>query len=319
METWGQNSRKTGELMVEEGLVNPADIEQVLAIQEKNRTSLSRNQSRFFGMILCGLNLITPTDNYCVLKKHNKLIGLQDFLIQKKILSRPVVEKTQTRSMELNIPFISLLLEERLIPKTLLAQLVFDLFYIPFRSISDVVFDADSRPGLSLVIKKVQAREHKVIPLVLKENTLVCGITDPENLVFIREVNHQFPQYRFKPLIIPFSGFIWFYKMLYEETWNPGRVTDKSVDLSLLLKFSVSIFDPEGQKEEILSLYKRYELVRSLAGSPVKKDRARMFQAFVAEHHEKLTREYRCSTIVFSLKNEGTQVRIMAFPNGRKG
>jgi len=310
----GKHNRKTGELLVDEGLVHAADIKRVLAIQAEARGSLQSNKSRLFGMILCDLNLVTPTDNYCVLEKHGKLITIQSFLIQKKLVSRSVVEKTLARSIEMNIPFMSLLLEDGIISKTMLQQIVFDLFYIPFRSISDIVFDNKTRTKFSLIINKSQAGEHKIIPLLLKGNTLLCGIADPQSLTFIRELNNKFPQYRFKTVFIPFSGFSWFYKMLYGEAWGPGEVMEKPVDLSLLLKFCVTITEPAKERAAILSMYKRYELVRGLVGCREKRDRAGMFQAFVAEHHGKITRKYNCKSVEFSLKKESKQLQIMAFP-----
>ncbi len=306
--------QKTGELLVDEGLVTPADIKQVLAIQEKGRSFLKGNKRRLFGMILCDLNLITPTDNYCVLEKHGKLITIQNFLIQKKLVSPSLVEKTLARSIELKIPFMSLLLEDGIIPKRLLQEIVFDLFHIPFRSISDIVFNQQTRTELSFVIKKIQAREHKVIPLILKGDTLLCGITDPQNLTFIRELNNQFPQYRFKTVFISFSGFTWFYKMLYEEAWVLEKSKGKPVDLSLLLKFFITIADPVKETEAVLALYKRYEQVRGLVGFAAQGERKQMFQAFVAEYHGKIRQQYHCRAIEFSLKKEKNQVRIMAFP-----
>ena len=307
--------------------MDPGDIERALAIQEKSRASLQRDESRLFGMILCDLNLITPTDTYCVLEKYGKLITIQEYLIQQQILSRLVVEKAQKVAHRRNISFMSLLLEDRIIPKTLLQQIAFDLFHISFRSISDIIFDADTRQELSLIIQKREARVHKVIPLIIKGKTLVCGMTDPDNLIFLRDLNAQFPQYRFNPLFIPFSGFTWFYKMLYDEAWTPKTTIDKTinttidkpVDLSLLLKFCVTITEPAREKQAILSLYKRYALVRSLVGCPIQGDRFGMFQAFVAEYHGKITREYQCQAIEFSLKKDSAkkdsaQLLIMASP-----
>lgn len=313
-----EHRQKIGELLVDEGLVNPADIQQVLAIQEKGRSSLARSKNRLFGMILCDLNLITPTDNYCVLEKHGKLITIQDFLIQKKLVSPSLVEKTLARSLELNIPFMSLLLEDGIIPKKLLQQIVFDLFHIPFRSISDIVFNNHTRTELSFIIDKIQAREHKVIPLILKGNTLLCGIADPQNLTFIRELNNQFPQYRFKTVFISFSGFTWFYKMLYEEAWVLETSMEKPVDLSLLLKFCVTIADPVKEKDAVLALYKRYEQMRSLVGFAAQGERKKMFQAFVAEFHGKIRQKYHCRSIEFSLKKEKNLLRIMAFPKDQE-
>ena len=309
---------KTGELLVDTGLVNPADIQQVLAIQEQGRASLARSKSRLFGMILCDLNLITPTDNYCVLEKHGKLVTLQDFLVQKKLVSLSLVEKTLARAVEVDIPFMSLLLEDGIISKTLLQQIVFDLFHIPFRSISDIVFSKHSRTELFFVIDKKKARQHKVIPLILKGNTLLCGISDPQNLHFIRELNTQFPQYRFKTVFISFSGFTWFYKMLYEEAWVLNKPIKKPVDLSLLLKFRVTIVDPVKETQAVLALYKRYEQTRSLVGFSAKGDRQQMFQAFVAEYHGKIRQKYHCRAIEFSLKKEKNMVRIMAFPKDQE-
>ena len=93
MESKGQPRRKIGALLVDEGLVNPEDVQRVLLIQKKRRESPSSNKSRLFGMILCDLNLITPTDNYCVLEKHGKLITLQDFLIIEQILPKSSVDR----------------------------------------------------------------------------------------------------------------------------------------------------------------------------------------------------------------------------------
>lgn len=312
--TQGQTIRKTGEILVDEGLVHKNDIDRVLAIQKKNKASMSRNKSRLFGMILCDLNLITPIDNYCVLKNHGKLKSIQDFIIQKKITSPSAIEKIQAKSIELDIPFMSLLLEEGILPKIKLQQIVFNLFHIPFRPISDIVFDEKSKISLSSIIKKKQAQEHKIIPLDLKDSTLLCGITDPDNLIFIRLLNQEFPQYRFKPFFMSFPVFTWFYKVLYEEAWVSRKALKKPVDLSLLLKFFVTIFDPAKEKNIILSLYKRYELVQSLTDHPAQGDRAEMFQAFIAENHERIMQKYQCSTIEFSLKNEKNQLRVMAFP-----
>ncbi len=85
---------------------------------------------------------------------------------------------------------------------------VFDLFHIPFRSISDFIFNMKRPNRLVHVLDNTQTQlEHRSIPLVLKDNTILFGLTDPEHIVFIRELNDRFPQYRFKTLFIPFSGF----------------------------------------------------------------------------------------------------------------
>jgi hypothetical protein len=314
---------KTGDIMVGEGLVSPEDVDQALAIQEKNRTSLTRNRGQLFGMVLCDLNLTTPLDTYCTLEKHEKLVSVSDFLVRKNIVTQSRIDRAKARAEAKDIPFISYLLEERIVPKILLQQVLFDLFHIPFRSVSDVVFDQTSQDKLSGIVDKVRAAEHKVIPLQLTGNTLLMGITDPDNLVFLRGLDQQLPQYRFSPVFIPFSGFLWFYKLLYKENWGEKR-NNAPVDLSLLMKFSVSVTDPARDKKDILSLYDRYEQVRVQSRNQDEKrfadrikepaDRSGLFFTFIRQNHARITREYNCSAVEFSLKKTDDRLMVTALP-----
>ena len=308
------NSRKTGQLLVEEGLVRQEDVERALAIQAKAKNAISRTRARLIGMILCDLNLVTPIDIYCVLEAHGKLLSLETFLIEKGLVSQSTVEAVKSRAKETGTPFLSLMAEEGAISKPELQQIVFDLFHIPFRSISDIVFDANLRLDLTAVIPESLAKEHLVIPLVIKSQTLLCGITDPDNLLLIQKLNTQFPQYRFKTLFIPFSGFTWFYKLLYEKSWVTRNPPEKSVDLSLLLKFCLKVTDPVADHRGIESLYNRYELVRNLTGRPAKGNRLALFKEFILESHKRIVRETGCKGVDYCLDNTGKRLRVVAFP-----
>ncbi len=315
---------KTGDIMVGEGLVSPGDVKQVLAIQEKNKTSLTRNRGQLFGSVLCDLNLVTPLDAYCALDKHEKLVSVSDFLVRKNIVTQSRIDRAKARAEAKGIPFISYLLEERIVPKALLQQMIFDLFHIPFRSVSDVVFDKTSRGKLSGILNKTKACEHKIIPLQLTGNTLLMGITDPDNLIILRDLDAKFPQYRFTPVFIPFSGFTWFYKLLYKE--NLRSTNTSPVDLSLLMKFSVSITDPDRDKKEILSLYDSYEQVRMQSLHQEKKqsddpvedrdqpERSAQFFTFIRQNHARITEAYNCASVEFSLKKTDDRLMVMALP-----
>ena len=75
---------KTGQIMIQEGLVSPGDLEFALDIQAKSKGSNLEKRPRLLGMTLCQLNLITPLDNFYVLQKHNKLMSVTDRLCEKK-------------------------------------------------------------------------------------------------------------------------------------------------------------------------------------------------------------------------------------------
>ena len=305
---------KTGELLVKEGLIRPDDIHLALSIQEKRQASLSLNKSRLIGMILCDLNLITPMDNYWVLHKYNKLKSIQEALVSEKMLSREVVSNAKMDSQQQDIPFISLLLTTGLVSITGMQSLLFDLFHIPFRSISDFNFNKKDSKELVRVLDKFKSRENRIIPLVLKGNTILFGLTEPENILFIRKLNDLFPQYRFKALFIPFSEFSKGVKILYESSGKIVPPKDKSLDLSLLLGFKVSIKNPEKENKSIQTLYERYELLRQLIGNKKRGSQHNKFNAFINQTYKKITREYKTREIEFSLKKENQDVKVIAFP-----
>jgi MshEN domain len=310
---------KTGDLLAKEGLIRPEDIDKVLLLQKKEQDSSSLKTKRLFGMILCDLNLITPRDNYYVLHKYNKLQSLQSLLVSKKILSKEMVERTEKDVKQQDIPFISSLLEQGLVSTGQMQTILFDLFHIPFKSISDFTFNKEDANLMIQVMDKQKSLENKCIPLGLKDNTLVFGITDPENILFLQKLNDLFPQYRFKSVFISFSWFSKFYEKIYKtsrekEHRKKTTPTDKILDLSLLLNFKTSIQDPEQENDSIQTLYERYELLRQLIGNPKRANLENEFAEFVIETHKKITREYKNQIIKFSLKKEKRDVKIIAFP-----
>jgi hypothetical protein len=304
---------KTGEIMVREGLIRLDDINTVLAIQKKRQAAMSLEKSRLFGMILCDLNLVTPLDNYGVLHKHKKLMSIESALVSKKMLSSDLVQSILKGSRLQGIPFISSLITKKCVSPTAMQTLLFDLFHIPFRSISDFMFNDRDRETLVKVLDKATSLEKKSLPLVIKNNTLLFGITDPDNILFLQKLNDQFPQYRFKAMFIPFSGFTWFHRIIYDGLG--GALSAKTPpDLSLLLNFSVSIQDSEKETEAVLSLYWRYEQLRILTGNPGSRNFEKEFMEFIVFHHHTLTAKFKSRSIRFSFQRDETGVKVAAFP-----
>lgn len=305
-------SLRSGEIMVKEGMIRLDDINTALYIQKKRQESISSEKKRFFGMTLCDLNLITPLDNYCVLHKYKKLISLQSALVSKKMLSRDIVLGILKDSRDQGVPFISSLITKKCVSAAAMQTLLFDLFHIPFRSISDFIFNDKDRDILVKVLDRATSMGQKILPLMMKNNTLLFGITDPENILFIHQLNDRFPQYRFKAMFIPFSGFNWFYRILYEGI--PALPDKRSLDLSLLLSFKTSIRDPEKEKEAVFSFYQRYEQLRDLTENPKRGNLQNKFFEFINLHHRMLMTKYQSRSIGFSLKQDDAGIKVVAFP-----
>jgi hypothetical protein len=305
---------KTGELLVKEGLICLKDVDMALSIQKKRPDSVSIKKNRLLGMILCDLNLVTPVDNYYILHKYKKIMSIQSALVSTHKISKEVVSRTWNESQQQGIPFISFLLKTGLVSTGGMQALLFDLFHIPFRSISDFIFNEKNREELISVLNNEQSHKTGIIPMVLKDNTILFGITDPDNIVFIRQLNDLYPQYRFKTLFIPFSGFSWFHEIIYDTRREETAPEKEPLDLSLLLSFRTSVKSPEKEKESIQILYKRYERLRQLIGKPKRETLQDEFYKFIIQTHKSITREYKSHSIEFSLKKEDRDVKLMAFP-----
>jgi hypothetical protein len=305
---------KTGELLAREGYVRQADIDMALSIQESRRNSLSLKKSRLFGMILCDLNLVTPVDNYWVLHKYHKIQSVQSALIADRSVSKEEISAAEKMSKEQQIPFISLLLKQKKVSLNRMQQLLFDLFHVPFRSISDFIFKEKDRSQLLTVMDGKTALENKILPLVVKSNTLLFGITDPDNILVIKKLSDKFPQYRFKILFIPYSGFSWFYDIIYQTRAPIHAPVNRPLDLSSLLNFKTEIQDPEQETAAVQELYEQYELLRMQAGNPPRTPLENEFLSFVIHSHQQISQAHPCQSIEFSLKKKDGRVNLLAFP-----
>jgi len=315
-------SLKIGEIFVKEGLINPSDIDTVLSIQQKHENSPSIKATQFFGTILCSLNRITPVENYWVLHKYRKMLSLFDALVEKNMVSDKKLAQVYQQAEDTKIPVFGILLKQKVITKSLLQRLVYEYYHVPYRSISDFVFHPDKQSELCRVIKMEEAHEHSMIPLLIKKQTMLVGITSPENMLFVYRLNQKFPQYHFKVLFIPYLDFFWFYKLLYNQK-KTGQQSESGTietvpDVSLLLKFETELSDPRRQIEFVRSFYHRYELLRKLILKKKQEDRSTDFIEFIMEKYDQIAKEYKCKKIRFKFKKTDGRVDILAKPVGGK-
>ncbi len=297
--------RKTGELFVDEGLITPAHVEQVLLIQKR--------QFHFFGNICCSLNIISPVDNYRVLHKYQRLINMETYLRNTGGLQPDSITRCNTKAIEKNIPFLSALMQENLLSRQDLARVLFDLYHVPLRSVHEFVFHHRERSRFSGLISAQTAQEKGVLPLSIQDRTVTCGVLSPESLLFIDSLNERFPLYDFEPCFIPLTGFDLFYKPVYQDvTRTSASLVVSEADLKQ--KYSVIIGDPASEREKIRSLYEKYELFWALAGIDSKEDRHLAFLSFIREQYARIREEFQCSQVQFSIETQNGQPIITALP-----
>lgn len=309
------DSLQIGSLFVNEGLISSNDLERALAVQEKSRSSKSRDKPGFFVSLLCDLNLVTPVDAYYVLRKNKKLCSVQNYLEQENIVSSEVIKQCKIRGQETGKPFISTLLDESVLSEKHLSRILMELFRIPLKSRSDLGFDQKDKMELSSLISKDEARLNKAIPLLFLGKILLVGIMAPENLLFVRWLMQRLPHFRFETLFISYSGFTWFFEQLYDEAYDPDAVRDDSKKLSALLNYNMVIRDPIIEQDSVFGFYKQYEALECLArNSDLKQDRHVRFQSFIMEKHEEIINKFHCRAVRFSLEQIQGRAVIAALP-----
>ena len=330
---------KTGQIMVQQGLVTPENLDMALSIQKKNRDRALEGRTLFLGIILCKLNLITPVENYYVLKTHEKLVTTITRLAEKDYVSYSRLIEIESEAREQGTPFISYLLEKQVLPKTQLKEVLFELFGIPLRSISDITFDETNQTLLASIVDREQASANGLIPLQLSGDTLTIGITDPDGLLFIRTLDQRFPQYRFHPVFIPFPGFKWFYPILYPEAKalarkaistpppkKEGRDTppiavnanSPSEAKSFESSPPEAINDPRMELHAVARLFKQYERIRlgrdTQNNHEAYSRRMTHFADFICENYDKISARYGCQTIEFFAHEKDGKPMVMAKP-----
>ncbi len=301
------SSRKTGELFVDEGLISHQNVQQVLLLQKRD--------FHFFGNICCSLNMISPLDNYHVLHKYDRLVNMETYLRTTGALKTDSITRCNTKAIEKRTPFLSVLMQEELLSRQQLAQILFDLYHVPLRSVHEFVFQPRERSRFSGLISGASSRKNGVIPLGINNRTVTCGTTSPEGLLYIHRLNERFPLYRFEACFIPLSGFNWFYKPIYETSspgMGPSIVPGAAAELKH--KYSVIITDPVAERKTVRSLYEKYELFLALSGCESHEDRHLAFLFFIKEQYTRIRKEFQCEQVEFSIETQHGQPVITALP-----
>lgn len=304
---------KSGELLVKEGFVRMNDIEHALSLQSQERDDSSVAKHRLIGMILCDLNLMTPVDTFFALHKYNKIQSLDTALVASGMVAPEKMATLQKLAAEKGLPLISFLLKTGQVETSDMQKMLYDLYHVPFKSIKDIHLSHRDRIEMTRILEPATAGEKQVVPLMIKDHTILFGITSPDNMLLIHELSERFPQYRFNVVFIPFWGFSRFSRVIYDL---PSLSSDsqKPLDLSLLLTFRAKIEDPLKETALIHKLYHRYEQLLHLSGKRKRENRMNDFYHFIRLSHEKICKEFQCGSVEFSLKKADNGVKLIALP-----
>ncbi len=312
---------KTGELLVLEGLISPSDVEMVLSIQKNRKNSFSLTPHRFFGMILCDLNLITPVDLYFVLSKYHKHTTINDVLIHENKSNAETLSHLKNFIKQTEESYFDLLVKKKLISLKDLQKTIFDLYHIPYKRLNDISFIRSIRSSLEALQSYDESINSRTIPLAKRDTNLLFGITDPECLTHIRILDTRLPQYRIKTIFIPFQDYTKLFKAIYGKSFSKlsskdtiTRTKKMGPDLSLLFSFKTTLSNPVKEKNVITALYKRYKILMELTGSKKQRGNIIAFTTFITEKYNEIRLDHGCNKLEISLRKLDHSIEIIAVP-----
>lgn len=110
--------------------------------------------------------------------------GLARKLIQEGLLNAEQANKAQHDALEQKIPFVSLVVKQKLANSLAVAQAASDEFGVPILDIDTIDIDTE----VTKLVKEKLVRKHHTLPIFRRGNRLFVAVSDPTNLQGLDEI-----------------------------------------------------------------------------------------------------------------------------------
>jgi hypothetical protein len=167
-----------GGLLVKEGLINQAQLERVLALQQE------MEPRPLLGQLLLDQKLVTAYELNAALSKYNREHLLGDVLVETRLITTAQLETALATQRRTDGPLGETLIQlgfitERQLKRALSIQLRIAFVDLDHRSID---------PALTSLISESYARHHQVMPIARIDDRIVLAMADPTDVDRITEL-----------------------------------------------------------------------------------------------------------------------------------
>ena len=167
-----------GGLLVKEGLINQAQLERVLALQQE------MEPRPLLGQLLLDQKLVTAYELNAALSKYNREHLLGDVLVETKLITTAQLETALATQRKTDGPLGEILIQlgfitERQLKRALGIQLRIACVDLDHRPID---------PALTSLISESYARHHQVMPIARTDDRIVLAMADPTDVDRITEL-----------------------------------------------------------------------------------------------------------------------------------
>jgi type IV pilus assembly protein PilB len=172
---------RLGELLVAEGLVTPAQLEEVLRVQ--------RAPGRYapLGHVLITQKIITRDQLLSVLERHRRSSKLGDILLKSREISRTQLDAALDEQRRTQQPLSAVLLRLGYISEERLRVALCRTLHIRFFNLDAIVLD----PTLRGLVGEEFALKHRIVPVSRVGNLLILAMDDPTQTRLVAELQRN--------------------------------------------------------------------------------------------------------------------------------
>jgi len=300
---------RTGELLIEEGLIKDEDIRMALEIQERhNREKIAP----LIGGILCQWNMVTPFDLFYTLHKHGKLLRVGDILMRDGKVTASQLDEALSFQNETSKPFGEILVEKKFTAEPDLYHALARQGNIPFMTLNDFCYKEGDVNILSHFTGFDFVSEKKIIPLEYCYDTLTVAILKPHDMSELASLAFKSVMFRIKCVLIPKER----HQALFNAFWDVKTVAFPVTGAESFSKKMpvIVIHDPDSEIVKIDAMYHRYTMMKTAPGQIENESNSLLFREFIRENHERIRNQFKCSQVSYQLEKKDEKVLIQAFP-----
>lgn len=295
---------KTGELLIEEGLVKEEDIAMAIEIQERHNR---KKTPPLLGGVLCQWNMVTPLDLFSTLKKHDKLLKVGEILLRQGKVTSSQLDEARSARDKAQEPFGKILVDQKRVTQRELHHALATQGNIPFSPLDGFFYEKDAVNTLAHFTGFEPLFEKKVVPLEYGNEILTIAVSKPENMESVSALTYKNAMFRIKFLLIPEEKF----HSILSEFWNVNE--DAGRDPASRKPVMV-LADPDSETGKIDALYFRYKVLRKSSDDTDFESRIYLFREFIRGNHHRIVKRFQCREVSYQLEEKEGRVLIHAFP-----
>jgi Type II secretion system (T2SS), protein E, N-terminal domain len=176
--TASANGRRFGDLLVEEKLITPAQLDMALRLQARARVYLP------LGQVLVAEKVITRKQLTALLHRHRKRSRLGQILVRAGCIIEAQLNDALAQQSRMRLPLGRALIQLGYLSEPMLRDALCTQLHINFFDLDPIDFDRE----LARLISERYATRHLIVPVFRAGQVLVIAMDDPTRAALIEEL-----------------------------------------------------------------------------------------------------------------------------------